>query len=428
MISNAYVLLAESAAMPSALAAFPAAIVLLLLWRLLDYLEDKCARRSWGRVSFLAARIVLALGVLLVAVCGLGLVLGPVALIVIGFVIREVRQARRRMLLEMLAVAAERSLPLSGAVQAFAGEGFGFPARKARRLSALLTEGRSLSDALDGVRGLFPPEARMQIRLGEELAALAPALREAMGPPSWEELIWRQLAGKVLYLAAVLLFIWSVVLFIFLKILPAFQKIFADFDAKLPNPAQWMYQCMAFASNGPLLFPLWLAIPALGIFTLARVLGLVRWNLPGMNRVMRGRYAGTILDALALSTRCERPLPQTIELLAQRYPRRWVRRRLTRVAGDIRSGRAWCESLHAHGLITRAEAAVLQAAQRVGNLSWALREMAAGSRRRLGYRVQAWMQVAFPLAIGLIGFAVLLIVVGLYSPLLQLLRAVVGWS
>jgi type II secretory pathway component PulF len=421
MICNAYVLLAESAAMPSALAVLPTGIVLLVLWRLLDYLEDKRERRSWGRVPLLAARVVLALGVLLVAVCGLGMVLGPVALIVVGFVVREVRQARRRMLLEMLAVAAERSLPLAGAVQAFAGERFGFPAGKARRLSALLTEGRSLSDALDGVCGLFSPEARMQIRLGEDLAALAPALREAMGPPSWEELIWRQLAGKVLYLSAVVLFLASVVTFILLKIIPAYYKICADFGAKLPH----LTKSLLVAQTPPFSLAACLVL-AIAAYTLLRALGLVRWNLPGMNRLLRGRYAGTILDALALSTRCERPLPQTIELLAQRYPRRWVRRRLMRVAGDIRSGRAWSESLHAYGLITRAEAAVLQAAQRVGNLSWALQEMAAGSRRRLGYRVQAWMQVAFPLAIGLIGFAVLLIVVGLYSPLLQLLRTIAG--
>jgi len=231
------------------------------------------------------------------------------------------------------------------------------------------------------------------------------------------------LAGKVLYLSAVVLFLACIVTFVLLKIIPAYYKICADYGANLPH----LTKSLLVAHNPPFSLAACLVL-TIAAYTLLRALGLVRWNLPGMNRVMRGRYAGTILDALALSTRCERPLPQTIELLAQRYPRRWVRRRLTRVAGDIRSGRAWCESLHAHGLITRAEAAVLQAAQRVGNLSWALREMAAGSRRRLGYRVQAWMQVAFPLAIGLIGFAVLLIVVGLYSPLLQLLRAVVGWS
>jgi type II secretory pathway component PulF len=375
----------------------------------------------------LTARIAVVFGSLAM-LGGLGLLIAPVVLIVIGFLVREVRQARRRMLLELLAMAAERNLPLAAAVEAFADERSGWPARKAGRLAARLREGSTLSDALDGARGLFSPEARMQIRMGEEFSALAPALREAMGPPAWEELIWRQLSGRVLYLTTVLLFLCTVGLFIFLKILPSYAKILADYGTRFYGPTEWLYQCLAFAGNCPLLYPLWLAIPALGFFTLARALGLTRWNVPGMDRVLRGRYAGTILDALALATRSDRPLPRTIDLLAERYPRNWVRRRLALVSHDIRGGQAWCESLHERGLITRAEAAVLQAAGRAGNLSWALQEMAAGSRRRLGYRVQAWMQVAFPLAVALIGLLVLLIVVGMYSPLPQLLQTIARWS
>ena len=224
----------------------------------------------------LTSRIAVILGVL-VLLGGFGLLLAPVLVIVIGFVVREVRQAHRRMLLELLAVAAERNVPLAGAVEAFAAERSGWPARKARRLCALLGEGRTLSDALDGAWGLLSPEARMHIRLGEELSALAPALRRGDGAASLGGVDLCQLSGKVLYLTAVLLFLTVVVTFMFLKIVPAYVKIFADYAAKFPEATQRLYQCLHFVDKCPLLYPLCLAVPGLlGFFTLARALGLVR--------------------------------------------------------------------------------------------------------------------------------------------------------
>jgi protein transport protein HofC len=73
-------------------------------------------------------------------------------------------------------------------------------------------------------------------------------------------------------------------------------------------------------------------------------------------------------------------------------------------------------------LIGQAEYSVLQAAQRVGNLPWALREMAAGSHRRLVYRLQAWLQILFPLVILVYGAVVGVFVVAYFAPLVALIE------
>ena len=49
-----------------------------------------------------------------------------------------------------------------------------------------------------------------------------------------------------------------------------------------------------------------------------------------------------------------------------------------------------------------ADHAVLQAAQRVGNLPWAMQEMADSARRRFFYRLQGIIQTVFPFAV--VGF------------------------
>jgi type II secretory pathway component PulF len=88
----------------------------------------------------------------------------------------------------------------------------------------------------------------------------------------------------------------------------------------------------------------------------------------------------------------------------------------------MRQGEDWCESLRRVRLIANADAAVLKAAQRVGNLAWALDEMADSSLRRWAYRLRAVLNVVFPLLLLAIGIFVMLIVIGLFLPLIKLIE------
>ena len=86
------------------------------------------------------------------------------------------------------------------------------------------------------------------------------------------------------------------------------------------------------------------------------------------------------------------------------------------------AGNDWRQSLLETGLIRPADAAVLGAAERVGNLDWALEEMADSALRRQIYRVQAGLQVVFPVLLLGIGAVVCAFVVGLFVPLISLIQ------
>ena len=95
---------------------------------------------------------------------------------------------------------------------------------------------------------------------------------------------------------------------------------------------------------------------------------------------------------------------------------------MTLAAFDIESGGDWAESLSRRNLIRRADLAVLQAAQRVGNLPWAMQEMADSARRRFFYKLQAIVQAVFPAVLICFGVAVMFIVVSLFLPLVELIK------
>jgi type II secretory pathway component PulF len=104
------------------------------------------------------------------------------------------------------------------------------------------------------------------------------------------------------------------------------------------------------------------------------------------------------------------------------YPKGWVRRRLDRVFTTVCAGADWIDSLRAQGLIRPADSAVLRAAERVGNLPWAMREVAESNRRRFNYRVYVLLQVLFPLVILLVGLTVAVFAAAYFTPLVTLIQ------
>jgi len=84
-------------------------------------------------------------------------------------------------------------------------------------------------------------------------------------------------------------------------------------------------------------------------------------------------------------------------------------------------GAHWCDSLESSGLLPSAEAGVLRAAERVGNLVWAMNEMADRLTRKFTTRLTAVLSVGFPVVLLLFAGVVFLVAVGLFFPLAHLI-------
>jgi type II secretory pathway component PulF len=164
---------------------------------------------------------------------------------------------------------------------------------------------------------------------------------------------------------------------------------------------------------GPVLLPL---VP---IFSLS---GWFPRDLPLIWRLFK-RYDGALMmRGLALTVRRGLPIPQAMQLVADCYPITIAAGRLRWAADRAAAGIDWRDSFRQTGLISHADAAVLGAAERVGNLDWALEEMADSAIRRQIYRIQAILQIIFPIALLILGSLVALFVIGLFIPLISLIQ------
>jgi len=355
-----------------------------------------------------------------------GLLVWIAAAVVIAAALVRRGESQRYALLGVMATAAERLIPLGPAVEAFARERRGPLALRAGRLAQLIEAGTPLPEALRHCGGVLPREAAPMIRIGYESGVLAPALRQAASAQSREDPLWSSLTGKLVYLCVLPWFFLGILSFVMLKIVPSFVKIFADFELQLPGVTRALIATCGFlGSYWPLLGPLWLAAFALLFYAVLRYIGWIRFDPPGIARLLRRRHTAEILDSLSLAAGQGRPLDTVFAALAESYPTKWIRRRLRLACCDLEAGADWCDSLCGRGLIGTADRAVLRSAQRLGNLPWALKEMARSNRRRLAYRLYALVNLLYPVTILIYASVIVFFVVGMFIPLIALIQRLV---
>lgn len=336
---------------------------------------------------------------------------------------RKRRASQQNALLWLLVISAERSMPLGPAIEAFARERGGSFGRRAKRLAGLLAAGAPLPDALFLCSGMLPAYALPMVRIGCQSGALAPALRQAATVQNQNASVWMSLIGKISYLLPVPILGPPLLVFLMMWIVPKFEAIFHDFGSSLPPMTLCVIQAGFFLVNyWFLFFPLLLLFVGLLFYGVLRYFGVIQADLPLLGRLVRRLDAANVLDGLAVVARQQRPLAEGIATLAGSYPKPDIRRRLALAAFDIEAGRDWAESLWQRSLIRRADLVVLQAAQRVGNLPWAMQEMADSARRRFIYKLQAVVQAVFPAVVICEGVVVMFVVVALFLPLVTLIK------
>jgi type II secretory pathway component PulF len=386
-------------------------------------------RRSRLRLRHLMYAVVFcALISWLGVITGLGLasvIVGLALALVFGAVYLYAgrRSTQQDALVWALAVTAERGMPLAPTFDVVAGQCRGEYRRKVLAGAYCLRQGFTLPQVLEQEPRLFPGEAQLLARVGHACGTLAAALRESAQLRARIRGPWMALSLRFSYMLWLLIFMQMMVAFTFHFILPKYQVIFADFGVPLPSITSAIIGISSYYNKYLLIFiPLVALEYGLLLLALVSATGVLPWNLPLVANIFFRRHSAILLRCLAHVVEGNRPMTEAIRNLARTYPAEPIRNRLLWVLRDIEAGEDWCRALAGRGLIRPSEESLLEAAKKVGNLPWALRQAAESSERRLTYRFQLWVQWFLPLCVLLAGALVFLIVVAYFAPLLVLLE------
>jgi len=350
----------------------------------------------------------------------------PVILGVLVHLVGRRRAAQQEATLWVLALTAERGRPLGPAIAALAEQSTGVHRRRARQLAECLDEGMPLPDALDFVPGSAPAAARVIVRVGHDAGRLPEALADAASGRSARPPGWQAFGSRVGYLCMVLLVLQAIVAFILYFITPRFEAIFRDYGMDLPRVTIGIIILSHWATGGFMLPALAVTEGLILVYLPFAFGGYANLHVPLLDRLFLRRHSVLILRCLAMTVEGNRPIGLGLQILARWYPTGWVRERLAGAHLATEGGHDWIEALRHFALIGRSDVALLESARRAGNLPWALRELAEGGARRLGYRLQVTYQVFFTMAMltvgGFVGFAA----VAFFYPLIALIERLAG--
>jgi type IV pilus assembly protein PilC len=211
--------------------------------------------------------------------------------------------------------------------------------------------------------------------------------------------------------------------FIMIKIVPEFVKIFYEFGLDLPKTTQLL---IAFSEFVVEVLALPIAASMFLLFLAAAVVAICylcdeppfQWLF---DRLFRGRRIADVLRIIALATENHESLPDVLNRVASVYPSKVIRKQITRAAVDVSAGLDWREALRNARIITSAEERLLTTAETVGNLPWALREIASQREKRIVYWFANRLQVFYPLIILTLGLLVGFYAISLFIPLIKLI-------
>ena len=369
--------------------------------------------------------ILLALCGAAVGVFGLLALLGlPVIAIVGLMIVDRYRQGEHRSLLFTLAAGARRGVPLNESALAFADENGGDTAARAAALADGIGRGLSVRESARSARLKMSTATKLSLRLGESLGDLGNILLRSLDDSTELDTALRSMAAQFLYLVALITVGLYIVVYLMLRIVPVFERMFEDFGIKLPRiTAVLVGMSQAMGDIG------WFFLGIIPLISLAVLfvgallfIGWVPANIPLLNLLTRKYDNSLVLRGLARCVQRRLNLSDAIGVLSHEFPRWTTAKRLRNAWLGVQEGIDWRLAMQRSGLLTPAEAAVLAAAERNGNLVWALDELADGSLRRYILSLQIRYQVAFPLVVFGLGVCVGYIVIALMLPLAALIQ------
>jgi protein transport protein HofC len=339
-----------------------------------------------------------------------------------GVILARRKSTRQDSLLWVLAIAAEQEMPLAPAVAAFADQYRGLSFQRIMDLAAQLNWGVTVPEALERSRKVVSRDAVLLAWVGEAAGKLARALRMAATTRSTQLPIWTAITARLSYILGLALAMQTIMWFVLYFIMPKFEAIFNDFNASLPEVTIAVIRAShMMVIYGYIAFWVPVVEMALLLFLPLSFLTWGSYTVPLFDRLLGRRHTALVLRSLGLMVEGGKPIALGLSVLSRHYPAAWVRRRLLLASSDVHHGTDWIASLKRHGLIRATDADVLASATQVGNLAWALFELAETAERRLAVKFQVTIQALFPLVVVMLGMAAFILAIAYFIPLVELI-------
>lgn len=331
-------------------------------------------------------------------------------------------------LLARLTALLEAGLPIPDALAVLAADG-----RDGRRRARLqraqldVEAGADLTSALVAAPALVDAATASLLHAGERSGSVVDNLRTAQALARRAAERRARLRGAAVYPAAVLVLAIGTAVVMALVVLPRLASTYSALGGELPRLTAVVLALAGLLRSGGLL-------PAAVVVALALVIvrrALLRLTgrrfldlVPVVGRVRRELRTVVILEVLSSLLRGGLAFVEAVELTETMTDDPALRRRLSRVALEVRSGRATADAVAGVRLVPGWVAEVVAIGERTGGLTLGVARAAEVLGERTERRAQDLATAIEPLMLAGAGAIVGTVVLALYLPLFRVVDLV----
>lgn len=295
-----------------------------------------------------------------------------------------------------------------------------------------LEKGQSLSSAMENHPTVFTPLVVNLVQIGESTGDLTGTFENLHHYLSFELNNHKQLKAAFRYPIFVLITVGLAILILNVFVIPTFAKFYVQAGISLP----WQTRFLIASSNFFVHDGIYALIGLIGLFLLFNHYihtpkGKYRWDyfllsVPVTGKLLRRLLLIRFSQTLSITINAGLSITKSLELVKKLLHNNFISTEITRMQEAIERGTTFTESIKAISLLSPLEMQIVAVGEKNGELSPAMDFIASFHAQEIEFDLKRLNDVIGPTLIGIISVLVLIMALGIYLPIWNMVNLVNG--
>ena len=293
-----------------------------------------------------------------------------------------------------------------------------------------LESGRDFASSLARHAEIFPPLFLSMVRVGESTGTLDGAFLRLCEYLSQDQDVQDRVKNAIRYPLIVMGVIGIAIAVITVFVIPNFAPLFAVLGNDIPWPTRMIMGTSSFVRHHGLGL---IAGSIAGIIVARRYLktqaGRFRWDrlklrVPVMGELLHQSVLSRVTRSLAISLAAGLPMIQALTLLSRAAGNEYLAERLLHIRNAVERGDSLSRAATAAGIFPPLVLQMIAVGEETGELTYLREEVSGFYQREVDYRLRNLAAMIEPLLIIAVGGMVLILALGVFLPMWNMIAKV----
>ena len=332
---------------------------------------------------------------------------------------------------QQLANLLQSGMPLTVALNSMTHlESKGISAEVSRALKQEVSEGKSLSDAMEKQPRIFSDLYINMVRAGEQSGSLVEVLRRMASHFQQFAEVQAKFTSAMIYPVMVICVGMFLIAFFMFVMMPQFTTIFQGFNIPLPLPTRMLIGCSQF-----FLGYWWL----LGLLIVVAVISFVRfkasefggrkldeWKMkaPAIGKVVKLNLFGQFARTLGTLLQNGVPVLTALKITEQVLPNRLIKEAVSKTRDAVTDGKTLAQPMGQSKIFPQLMIDLVRIGEETGDVPGALNNLADTYEGELQIALRLMTQLIEPVLIVVMGVVVGFLLLSIFLPLFRLISSI----